>query len=115
MRRREFPDDGFNNPALWPRCALLTPHLIASCEMEMADAVANAERAELLNRGGLYIHGRAIYPEARLLYERSLAIREKVFDSEHPDTATSLNTLARLLREQGDLTGARPLMERALV
>jgi hypothetical protein len=56
MRRREFPDDGFNNPALWPRCALLTPHLIASCEMEMADAVANAERAELLNRGGLYIH-----------------------------------------------------------
>ena len=109
-----YPDDGFSNPALWPRCALLTPHLLASCEMEMADATANAERAELLNRAGLYFHGRANYSGARLLYERALAIREKLFGSEHPDTATSLNTLARLLREQGDLMGARPLMERAL-
>jgi tetratricopeptide (TPR) repeat protein len=108
-----YPDDGFNNPALWPRCAPLTPHLLASCETEMADAAANAERAELLNTAGLYFHG-APYSGARLLYERALAIREKVFGSVHPDTATSLNTLARLLREQGDLAGARPLMERAL-
>jgi class 3 adenylate cyclase/tetratricopeptide (TPR) repeat protein len=109
-----YPADGFNIPTLWPRCAPLTPHLLASCEVETADAAANAERAELLNRAGLYFHGRANYSGARPLYERALAIREKVFGSEHPDTATSLNILARLLREQGDLAGARPLMERAL-
>ena len=107
-----YPDDGFNNPGLWPRCGPLTPHLLASCDVEIAGA--NAERAELLNRAGLFFHGRANYSEARLLYERALAIREKAFGSEHPDTATSFNTLARLLREQGDLAGARPLMERAL-
>ena len=34
--------------------------------------------------------------------------------TEHPETATSLNNLAVLLRDQGDLAGARPLFERAL-
>ncbi len=33
---------------------------------------------------------------------------------EHPDTATSLNNLACLLKDQGDLAAARPLYERAL-
>jgi hypothetical protein len=45
-----YPDDAYNNPASWPSCAPLTPHLLASCETEMADAAANAECADLLNR-----------------------------------------------------------------
>jgi hypothetical protein len=32
----------------------------------------------------------------------------------HPDTSTSLNNLAIVLRDQGDLEGARALHERAL-
>ena len=34
------------------------------------------------------------YAEAGPLYERSLAIREKVLGPDHPDVATSLNNLA---------------------
>ena len=102
------------NPASWPRCALLTPHLLASCETEMADAAANAECADLLNRAGEYFFGQAAYSGVRPLFERALAIREKVQGPEHPDTAESLNNLAVLLRDQGDLAGARPLYERAL-
>ena len=45
---------------------------------------------------------------------RSLAICEKALGPEHPDTAASLNNLARLLHDQGDLAGARPLFKRAL-
>jgi Tetratricopeptide repeat len=37
-----------------------------------------------------------------------------VLGPEHPNTAQSLNNLAVLLQAQGDLTGARPLFERAL-
>ena len=48
---------------------------------------------------------RATYAEARPLYERALAIHEKVLGPEHPDTATSLNNLACLLQAQGDLRG----------
>ena len=32
----------------------------------------------------------------------------------HPETAMSLNNLARLIWEQGDFAGARPLYERAI-
>ena len=51
---------------------------------------------------------------ARPLYERALAIYEKVLGPEHPLTATSLNDLASLFRDQGDLAEARRLYERAL-
>ena len=47
-------------------------------------------------------------------YRLVLTIQEKVLGPEYPDTATSLNNLADLLRAQGDLAGARPLYERAL-
>jgi tetratricopeptide (TPR) repeat protein len=109
-----YPEDGYSNPASWPRCALLTPHLLAICEMEMADAAATAESAELLDRAGTYFYGRAAYSASRPLFGRALAIREKLLGPEHPSTATSLNNLALLLEAQGDLAGARPLYERAL-
>jgi tetratricopeptide (TPR) repeat protein len=109
-----YPEGGYNNPAFWPRCGPLTPHLLASCETEMADAATNAECAHLLDRAGEYFHGCGTYLAARPLYERALEIREKVLGPEHPETATSLNNLAALLHAQGDLAGARPLYERAL-
>jgi hypothetical protein len=40
---------------------------------------------------------------AEPLYARALAIREKAFGPEHPDTAASLNNLAGLLYARGDL------------
>jgi tetratricopeptide (TPR) repeat protein len=70
--------------------------------------------ARLLHRAGLYFHSRATYLAARPLLERALAIYEQVLGPEHPETASSLNNLARLLEAQGDLAGARPLFERAL-
>jgi tetratricopeptide (TPR) repeat protein len=109
-----YPDDGYKTPTSWPRCASLTPHLLASCEAKMADAAANAECADLLNRAGNYFHGRAAYSGARTLFERALAIYENARGPEHPDTAWSLNTLAHLFRAQRDLARARPLIERAL-
>ena len=41
------------------------------------------------------------YADAEPLYERSLAIREKVLGPNHTDVATSLNSLAGLYQEQG--------------
>jgi len=38
----------------------------------------------------------------------ALAIREKALGRGHPDTATSLNNLARVIQAEGDLAGARP-------
>src|SRR5262249_701365 len=51
---------------------------------------------------------------AQPLFERLLAMREKILGAEHPDTATSLHDLAFVLNEQGDLDGARRHYERAI-
>jgi tetratricopeptide (TPR) repeat protein len=109
-----YPGDGYKSSVSWPRSGRLTPHLIAICEIEIADADASEERADLLGSAGSYSHGRGTYLVARSLLERALSVREKLFGSEHRDTATSLNNLALLLGAQGDLARARPLHERAL-
>jgi tetratricopeptide (TPR) repeat protein len=109
-----YPTDGYRDSASWSRCAPLTPHLLAICEKEMTDALAKQQCADLLDRAGRYFHGRAAYSGARPLFERALAIREKVLGPEHLDTATSLHHLAVLFRTTGDLGGAQPLFERAL-
>jgi tetratricopeptide (TPR) repeat protein len=109
-----YPDDACDNPASWRRCAPLTPHLLSICRVETADDAANVRCADLLDRAGSYFYRRAAYVEARPLFERSLAIREKTLGPEHPDTAKGLNGLAVLLVDQFDFVGARQLVERAL-
>jgi len=109
-----YPSDGYDNPASWPRSAPLTPHVLMGCDAEMVSAAASAECVELLNHAGEYFHGRVAYMGARPLYERALAIREKALGPDHRDTAESLNNLALLLKDQGDIAAARPLLERAV-
>jgi tetratricopeptide (TPR) repeat protein len=109
-----YPADGFNNPASWPRCALLTPHLLTVCDAETTDVGTNAKCADLLQRAASFFYGRAAYSQARPLFERVVAARGKALGPEHPYTAHSLNNLAVLLKDQGDLAGARALFERAL-
>jgi tetratricopeptide (TPR) repeat protein len=104
----------WRTPASWPRCASLTPHVVSICRTETVDATSNTERARLLNWTGEYFQGRAAYSEARLLFERALAISEEVHGPEHPDTATSLNNLGWALYDRGDLDGARPFFEHTL-
>ncbi|MEM7796242.1 MAG: tetratricopeptide repeat protein [Cyanobacteria bacterium P01_C01_bin.118] len=54
------------------------------------------------------------YPEAKPLYERSLAIRETQLGPDHPYTATSLNNLALLYESMGRYPEAEPLYLRAI-
>ncbi len=60
-----------------------------------------------LSRGGKY-------DEALPLAERALGLREKALGSEHPDVATSFNSLAILYHDKGDYAKAEPLYQRAL-
>jgi tetratricopeptide (TPR) repeat protein len=103
-----YPGDGYSNPQSWPLCARLTPHLLTRRGPD------DASVSDLLVSAGSYFHGRAAYLQAAPLLRDALAISEKVLGPEHPGTATSLDHLAGLLQDQGDLAGARPLYERAL-
>jgi hypothetical protein len=47
-----YPDDSYTNPASWPRCALLTSHVLAICETDTADT--NSQCATLLDNVANY-------------------------------------------------------------
>ncbi len=111
-----YPRDAFNDPTTWPPARRLDTHALA---MVGGDAVPPAgvelRTSTLLNGLASYRHcALAAYAEARPLYERALAINEKVLGPDHPDTALSLNNLALLLQDQDEFAAARPLHERAL-
>jgi len=67
-----------------------------------------------LNDAGFAFHHSGHYAQALPLFQRGLAIREKVLGQEHPDVATSLNNLALLYQEQGKYAQALPLLQRSL-
>ena len=54
------------------------------------------------------------YSTAEPLYRRALTVQERVLGPEHPDTLTSINNLAHLLRGKGDLEGAIQLKLREM-
>ncbi|RUS29495.1 hypothetical protein BC938DRAFT_480594 [Jimgerdemannia flammicorona] len=63
----------------------------------------------------LYLYQKqAKYDKVESLFERALAIREKVLGSEHPDTALSLNSLAHLYYSQAKYDKAGSLFEWSL-
>ena len=111
-----YPENIWRDPHAWRLSRRLNSHALALVGDEATAPKGVEQRtADLLGFAGQYRqYALAAYVEARPLYERALAIREKVLGAEHPDTATSLNNLASLLQAQGDLAGARPLYERAL-
>ena len=55
-----------------------------------------------------------LYPEAESQLRAVLATRRRTLGPEHPDLAESLNNLASLLQDRGDLAGAEPLHREAL-
>jgi len=71
-------------------------------------------RAELASYLGAVLHKKGDFDEARELYERSLAIREKTLGPDHPGVAFSLNNLGALLSRQGKHDEASEFLERAL-
>ena len=110
-----YPEDVWRDPNTWPRARRLDALALALVGGDPVPRSAEKSASDLLDGAGQYRqYALAAYTRARPLYERALAIREKALGPEHPDTATSLNDLAQLLGDQGDLAGARPLFERAL-
>jgi tetratricopeptide (TPR) repeat protein len=65
---------------------------------EHAAAVLDALGVSLMNRGCL--------EEGAKLIEQALRIRRKFFGDDHPNTALSLNSYARVLRERSELADA---------
>jgi tetratricopeptide (TPR) repeat protein len=81
---------------------------------EIARSRSDEQGARLCDVLGEHLWRIGDYTGARPYWEQTLAIRQKVLGEEHPDTATSLNTLGFLLESLEERTAARPYYERAL-
>jgi tetratricopeptide (TPR) repeat protein len=97
----------------WPVLDPLAPHALAVARRADEAGIA-APTARLFNDLGLLFQMKARYVEAEPLMRHALAIDEKAQGPNHPDVATNLNNLARLLLDTNRLAEAEPLMRRAL-
>lgn len=111
-----YPRGVYNDPATWPRARRLDALALALVGGDEGPPKEAEEQASNLLSGlASFRHGPlAAYAQARPLFERALAIREKMLGPKHPDVANILNNLALLLSNHGDFAVARPLHERAL-
>jgi tetratricopeptide (TPR) repeat protein len=105
-----FPDGKF---ASWPVCERLLPHALICATWIEQVSLTTRIAARLLHQSGNYLKDRARFSEAEPLLKRALAIYEQL-GAAHPDTATSLNSLATLYDKQGRFSEAEPLFQRAL-
>jgi tetratricopeptide (TPR) repeat protein len=110
------PASELRDPAFWPGCAQLLPHVLTAAHHAQATDTAEVATASILGRAGRYLHlrRRAEYATARALLERALAIQESALGADHPEVAVTLHSLGFVLRDQVDLPGARAHLERAL-
>jgi tetratricopeptide (TPR) repeat protein len=106
-----FPEVDYSN---WEVCERLVPHIQACAAQLEQQNTAQAGAAALFMNAGRYLQDRGRYEQAAPLLQRALAIYEQQVGPTHPDTAYSLNSLARLYRAQGSYAEAEPLFQRAL-
>jgi tetratricopeptide (TPR) repeat protein len=106
-----FPDPEYTN---WDICSRYLIHAQGCSDLIDRWELLFTEAASLLNRMGGYLRQRGEYEQAEPLYQRALALRERMLGPEHTDTATSLNDLAVLYYSQGKYEQAEPLYQRAL-
>jgi tetratricopeptide (TPR) repeat protein/DNA-binding XRE family transcriptional regulator len=109
---RVFPEGEFTT---WQRCQRCLPQVQTLAVVIEEYNLSLQEAAQLLNKAGWYLVGRALYAQAEPLLQRALTIRERVLGLEHPDTASTLNNLAVLYFYQGRYEQAEQLLLRALV
>ena len=84
-------------PHTWPLCAALLPHARAVLPG------GSSGMARIVN----YVGASGSYATARDQYAALLAVREKVFGAEHPDTLTARANLAFWTGQAGDPAAAR--------
>ncbi|NJO82200.1 MAG: tetratricopeptide repeat protein [Blastochloris sp.] len=96
------------------RITTVHPHFRHISQTLMHTEHSDAAQARVCHRMAKYCELVGDYDTARTCYERALAIREQLLGI-HPDTATTLDSLAGVYSSLGNYARARQLYERALI
>ena len=90
------------------------PHFKPNRAAELQPENSPAEHARLLDAMGRIYLDNGRLPEAKFFIVQALEARQKLYGTEHPAIADSLNSLARILRDEGDLNIALQRAQEAL-
>jgi tetratricopeptide (TPR) repeat protein len=108
-----FPDDGWE-PRVWPRCALLLPHVQRLLDHAASMDLANHDLAHVLVSTASYVRSRALFTAARDLNRQVLEILQRLDVADDSIVAGVLNNLALNLHDLGEYEQAREANEQAL-
>ena len=104
----------YDEPAPWPRSQRYLPHALACEALVKQWDITLDEAAALLNNAGWYLKARGQYQEAEPLQQEALAIGEKQYGVNHPNTSYLLNNLAILYWNRDKYDEAEALYQRDL-
>ena len=105
-----FPFPKHENRGVWMR---YLPHTQYILNHRKDTDDGEAERVLLFNVGeSFHILGK--YEEAENMHRQALELRETVLGKEHPDTLTSMNNLATVLRREGKYKKSEQMHRQAL-
>ncbi len=110
-----FPDDGYDEPKTWPRCAELLAHGLALREHAQSLGAIATELAVLCHRMGKYLHGRALFASAEELLRDAVWRAETAHGSSSLELAHAMNDLGNLLDATARSRDAEPLLRKALL
>jgi hypothetical protein len=108
-----FPSES-DTAAAWPECQRLLPHALTAAGHGTRLDVESPASLWLLRRATQYLWSRGQYRQSLPLDVEILAGYRPLLGDDHPDTISSMNSLAVARRDLGDLPGARDLHEQAL-
>lgn len=108
------PDFDESDFADWHRYENLLPHAQACARHVERWGLMIPEAAQLLNNLARYLHHRAVLTEVEPLYLQSFAIRQKIYEEDNLDVATSLHNLGWLKKDQTKYAESESLFLQAL-
>lgn len=110
-----YPATVFNDRTTWPQARRLDGHGLALVDSNSVPKGAEKAAGNLLDRLASYRSGAlGDYNQARPLFERALAVREKKLGPDDPATAESLSHMGSVLQTLGNYQEALPYFTRAL-
>jgi tetratricopeptide (TPR) repeat protein len=108
---QEFPTGEFGT---WTKCQTLFPHIEGVIERIPENEATIRDWAQVLANAAWYAKTQGLFVQAENMIRKSIAGREKIAGTEHPDTLTSISTLSAVLDNQGKYEEAEALDRRAL-
>ena len=109
-----FPSGIQSDVNAWPWCARLLPHAQEVAKHFEASPATFDKAGRILNKSAIYLLTRAEFNGARRALEQAINLAEVAYGPDHPQVVAPMNNLGSVLKELGDLPGARAQFKRVI-